>query len=146
MKYKLTDTEKRTGRTIGDQLRIGHLIELALPQSAIKKSNNEFLFAYILNKADKMKLFNGNNLFKLSNEVGIPALSVISILNKAKVVSRNKKNKKLIEEGLREHSSPWWSRDAQGLDLEIVVVLRVSFGYSVKLQASLAQLDRAADF
>ena len=39
MKYKLTDTEKRTGRTIGDQLRIGHLIELALPQSAIKKFN-----------------------------------------------------------------------------------------------------------
>ena len=103
MKYKLTDTEKRTGRTIGDQLRIGRLIELALPQSAIKKSNNEFLFAYILDKADKMKLFNGNNLFKLSNGVGIPALSVISILNKAKVVSRNKKNKKLIEEGLVEN-------------------------------------------
>ena len=109
MKYKLTDTEKRTGRTIGDQLRIGRLIELALPQSAIKKSNNEFLFAYILNKADKMKLFNGNNLFKLSNEVGIPALSVISILNKAKVVSRNKKNKKLIEEGLREERMIWVS-------------------------------------
>ena len=54
-----------------------------------------------------MKLFNGNNLFKLSNEVGIPALSVISILNKAKVVSRNKKNKKLIEEGLQEELRGW---------------------------------------
>lgn len=88
MKYKLTDMEKSAKKTI-------------------KRPNNEFLFAYILNKADKMKLFNGNNLFKLSNAVGIPALSVISILNKAKVVSRNKKNKKLIEEGLQEELRGW---------------------------------------
>lgn len=39
MKYKLTDTEKRTGRTIGDQLRIGHLIELALPQQKFNPTN-----------------------------------------------------------------------------------------------------------